>query len=234
MYSTKHRVTKAEDLKGKIEDRYITINDPYVERSGNLPARWKEKQFAMTHHPQNAGDGYFGYNKKAFSYVPEPYTEMQRYSEIEKLDTRKKGFGTRDASRRGEFTATIRTEQYRETLKKEQRITNKIAAQSNNQELLARMAAQPPSNFPDELKETEFLYDIGRGNTTEFDPKARRDTFYRIRTSNDPPMRIGPYRRSSQVVGDGAWNTAYTKPQHGHVSPMKNFHDRSHLQVQGF
>ena len=32
--------------------------------------------------------------------------------------------------------------------------------------------------FVSGLTETEFLYDIGRGQDTEFDPKAKRDRFF--------------------------------------------------------
>lgn len=234
MYSTKHRCNKAEDIHGNVEERYITINDQYVDNSAKLPPRWKEKQFTQTHHAQNAGGGYFGHNGKPFAYVPEPFTEMTRYLKTEPLDTRKNGFGTRDASRRGEFTATIRTEQYRETLKKELRLMNKLADPEKARELVDKLAAMPRSKLPANMKETEFLYDIGRSHTTEFDPKARVDTFYRVRNSNDPDMRLGPYRRSSSMIGEGAWKSTYTKPEHGHTSPMKNFNDRSHLQVTGF
>jgi hypothetical protein len=47
------------------------------------------------------------------TYASEPYSEMERYTKTQPLDSRKKGFGSKDASRRGEFTSYIRTEQYR-------------------------------------------------------------------------------------------------------------------------
>ena len=47
-------------------------------------------------------------------------------------------------------------------------------------------------------------------------------------------MRMGPYMTSSSTIGTGAWETPYSQPKFGTVSPTKNFYDKSHLQVTGF
>lgn len=71
--------------------------------------RWRGKKLVTLSHPQNAGSGMFA----KVTYASEPYSEMERYTKTQPLDSRKKGFGSKDASRRGEFTSFIRTEQYR-------------------------------------------------------------------------------------------------------------------------
>ena len=47
------------------------------------------------------------------TYASEPYVDMERYTVTQPLENRKNGFGSKDASKRGEFTSHIRTEQYR-------------------------------------------------------------------------------------------------------------------------
>ena len=45
-------------------------------------------------------------------YAPDPYADKFGYLKSEPLDQRKLGFGSHDASKRSEFTLTVRTEQY--------------------------------------------------------------------------------------------------------------------------
>lgn len=59
--------------------------------------------------PVNADNGNFAKLK----YSSEPFQEIERYTKTQPLSKRNLGFGTKDAFKRGEFTATIRTEQYR-------------------------------------------------------------------------------------------------------------------------
>ena len=108
MYSTKTFHPK------KLPDTslYNTINEPYVDKQV-LPERWKGKRL-------NCGGGggakhSTGTQQDIFSKTayPDPYIEAELYIKTQPLDTRKKGFGSKDASKRGEFSSFIRTEQYR-------------------------------------------------------------------------------------------------------------------------
>merc|ERR1719164_339495 len=110
--------------------RYITIGDKYVDKAVVLPARWKEKQFEAPHFPMNAGDGFFGHGGKPFLYMPDAYTEQLPYNKTQPQDKRKLGFGTKDAFKADEFTQRIRTEQYRDLLKREQRLMKASDARS--------------------------------------------------------------------------------------------------------
>ena len=51
------------------------------------------------------------------------------YIETQPLDSRKQGFGSRDAHRRDEFSNSVRTEQYRAQLIKEMQVNEKNAPQ---------------------------------------------------------------------------------------------------------
>ncbi|CAM9391679.1 unnamed protein product [Heterosigma akashiwo] len=222
MYATK-RINK-----NKIDVSYISIQDPYVENR-KLPPRWKEKQFAVAHLPNPENGGYFA--KK--TYAPDPYKEAVHFIKEQPADSRKLGFGTKDASKRGEFTATIRTEQYRETLKKEQRILDHQRDPAAETMTLERARKREEErSFPEGLSETRRLYDIGRQNVTDFDPRQSRDTFYTLR--KDRPKRLGHHQTAAAAVGSGAWDHEYSKPEFGPIPYVKNFYDKGHLGTQGF
>ena len=53
------------------------------------------------------------------------YQEATRYIQAQPLDGRKRGFGTKDAHKRDEFSNGVRTEQYRESIRKEKFIIDK-------------------------------------------------------------------------------------------------------------
>ena len=48
-----------------------------MDRVGKLPERWKKPQFQIDRMPKNAGNGYFGYNNKDFTYASDPYKEVR-------------------------------------------------------------------------------------------------------------------------------------------------------------
>uniref|UniRef100_A0A7S2XZN8 Uncharacterized protein n=1 Tax=Fibrocapsa japonica TaxID=94617 RepID=A0A7S2XZN8_9STRA len=224
MYRT-HRTHK--NLLDK-DASYVTIGDPYIDPNRTIPPRWKEKQFVVQHKPALKQSGYF----EEFKYQPEEYKEMESYLKSQPQDRRKNGFGSHDATRRGEFTSTIRTEQYRETLKQELRVHEKQRDPESERKVMAIAAEREMGRtFTEGLTETRHLYDIGKKQVTEFDPRSSRDTFYVMR--KDRPKRLGAHTTSSQAVGDGAWDHKYTKPEFGPIPYVKNFYDRSHLQIEG-
>eukprot|EP00638_Chattonella_subsalsa_P005604 CAMPEP_0117752794 /NCGR_PEP_ID=MMETSP0947-20121206/11836_1 /TAXON_ID=44440 /ORGANISM="Chattonella subsalsa, Strain CCMP2191" /LENGTH=213 /DNA_ID=CAMNT_0005571541 /DNA_START=114 /DNA_END=755 /DNA_ORIENTATION=+ len=208
---------------------YITTGDPYIDPNRGIPPRWKEQQFKVKHHPHSDNSGMFA--KK--EYAPEPYKEIENFRKSQPFEGRKLGFGSKDASKRGEFTATIRTEQYRETLKKEMRMIegNRDPATETTALEQARKR-EMDRTFPEGLQETKRLFDIGRGNVTDFDPKQSRDTFYTMR--KDRPKRMGHHATASAIIGGGAWDHEYSKPEFGPIPYVKNFYDKSHLGTDGF
>jgi len=135
-------------------------------------------------------------------------------------------FGSADVSKRGEFTATIRTEQYRETLKKEQRLIEVHRNHKDEEQVMHKYKAEL------EARPRKYLYDIGRSKVTEFDPKSHRDKHFII--GRKDKRDVGHYRLSSREWGDGAESWKYTKPQFGPIAHVKNFFDKSHLDVSGF
>jgi hypothetical protein len=219
----------------------ILVGDPYKSELDQLPGRWREKQFQGNRIAQNAGDGYFGNSQmvgkggKAFTYVSDPFVEQMPYQKTQPADKRKLGFGTHDAARRDEFAQTIRTEQYRETLRAEQKLLDGQRNEELENSILAKAAkSMAARTFVEGKSEISALYDVGRTCTTEFDPHYARDQFYNISVAYTRPKRMGSLTSSSSAIGEGCWGHKYSKPEHGSISPTKTFYDRSHLRTTGF
>eukprot|EP01039_Chlorochromonas_danica_P000572 gene572-616_t len=245
MYSTK--LVNKSMVAG---NAYITVGDPYADPKAN-PFRAGKKgekltPFQVKMVPQNAEDGHFA--KK--TYVPEGYKESIKYITTQPLDNRKRGFGSKDASRRDEFSNNIRTEQYRETLIKE-----KLLAESPEEikekltKLLSEraaadsdLAASMTGSTRRTLRESGrrslsasssgriHQYDIGRSQVTPFDPKSSRDTYYKFDSDYDKFVG-GLTKPVSYDIGQSAWDTNYKPPSFGGRSEVKNFFDKSHLHI---
>jgi len=177
----------------------------------------------MTMPPKNTSGnvGHFG----KFTYTSDNYADKMSYLKKQPVDSRKLGFGTHDASKRDEFTTTIRTEQYRQQLKFETLTKPAEGAQED---------VPPEKTFPSGLKECKHLYDIGRTHETAFDPKSSRDTFYnrlQCKSRWRADRRTGGYHLSSAEIGEGVPELDHgkCKPTHGHQKATKYFFDRSHL-----
>jgi hypothetical protein len=164
------------------------------------------------------------------------YLETNKYKDTQPLDARKKGFGSKDASRRDEFANSIRTEQYREGMVKE-----KFLMSQNSEKLkedLTRLLAQrtitesrasTTNGFSYSQKVSQ--YDIGRTRITPFDPKSSKDRFYQFDSDRDKRFGVTGQKPISYNVGDLAWSLHYKPPSHGGKSEVKNFYDKSHLNV---
>ena len=150
-------------------------------------------------------------------------------------ESRKSGFGSRDATKFDEFSQTIRTQQYRDTLKKEQKIMDAKKDHAAEAAMVAKYDAAAAAKL--EKEGPSYLYDIGRGKTTQFDPKAKKDAYYKAKEkySLERPINLGPYMTASRDIGAAAWSVAKKRPTpKGAVSGVKDFFDNSHLEIEGF
>ena len=85
--------------------------------------------------------------------------------------------------------------------------------------------------FVDGLKESEYLYDIGRDQETEFDPKAHRDRFFTQTLAKNMARskRMGPYATMSSQIGEFGEEFVAPRPEYGRVQVTKTFKDKGHL-----
>lgn len=165
-----------------------------------------------------------------------------KYITTQPLDQRKNGFGTKDANKRDEFCNDIRAEQYREILRKEKMMSGE-SAEVIQQRLTKMLEDRDKFNATlhtgshDDAGATGFSYsqrvrqyDIGRTRVTPFDPRSTKDAYYQFEHTRPKRFGDGP-KPISYDIGDAAWTTTYRPPQHGGKSEVKNFYDKSHLNV---
>lgn len=231
MYSTKLLNSRMVD-----GNKYITVGDPYRDPPRNLFRQGKKgevlKHFQVKLHPPNAENGNF----QKVTYVPSQYKEGNLYITTQPLDKRLKGFGTKDASRRDEFSSEIRCQQYKEGIKKELELTRKFikagADTVSSPESPSSAGSMGGTATWRGIREGEtHQYDIGRTQVTEFDPKVTRDTYYKLAYNRE--KNWGTCKPVSADIGDAANSIEYKPPKFGSASLVKNFYDQSHLKVRG-
>ena len=155
MYSSK-------ELNKNIAKSYLSQGDPYRDPSASeaRQPRHNGKQFT-TAPSKNTCNG-MGYFQKR-TYSSDPLADNMMYLKTQPVDSRKLGFGTKDAHRRDEFMSHIRTEQYRETLKREMEIVESQKGQKNALHALSGIG-EHVRIFPKGLKETKYLQIMNQKN----------------------------------------------------------------------
>jgi hypothetical protein len=241
MYSTK---SIHKNINPNYPQDYNTV-DPYSSNHDELPERWKSKQFVTQRHPKNAHNGLFS----KLEYDSAPYTEFEdSFKNTQPLETRKLGFGSKDAFKCSEFTNTKAMERYRDFIRHESKLMDRYRDKTKEKELLERYGQVSIRETPRDkqglkLKEPKFLYDIGRTHVTPYDPNSSRASFYKIPKNApvdpswkgvDPIRRLGPHRPVSLTYGEMAWSHKYEAPKHGMSNCVDKFFDRGHLECKGF
>lgn len=160
------------------------------------------------------------------------------------MSSRKLGFGSRDASKTGEFTCYKTTERYRTLVKQEIKLMESHRDESKEKELLQRIPKTAPLPPKDKAGNTldmpTFMYDIGRSANTwsrnaSYDPKCHKDCFYNLpKHAKGDIRRLGSHRPSSAVIGAYAWKHKYGRPEYGSTNGCAKFFDSGHLEVSGF
>lgn len=169
-------------------------------------------------------------------YNSEQFTETgEKYSKTQPLDSRKLGFGSRDASKTGEFTDWKTTERYRSVVKQETQLMERHRSVVKETEILQKpkVLLPPKDREGKELTMPVFMYDIGRSSNT-YDPKSIRDCFYSLpKHATKDIRRLGNHRPSSAIIGAHAWNHKYQRPVYGSQNGVEKFYDKGHLSVPG-
>ena len=218
MYSTKaiHKMAKTPFLAG-----------PYSEpsKAGNADPRYKGKQFAVltpkTGNP--AAKGVLFSVQSNDKKKTDPYDVGNRYIETHPLDSRKLGFGTHDAPKKGEFLSAQRAEQYKETMKTTTKIERNAVARKGDiddqieqlHERLAQLDAETPG-LGVARREDDYvaqvparLFDIGRTEqgTTATMLHDGRDQFYSLKRcqKTGKPRHVQLLRTTQADYGYSTW-----------------------------
>ena len=133
----------------------------------------------------------------------------------------------------------MRTEQYRDLLKREKRILQRNEQKRGGLAEQIRKAHKKLAEAAVEeerqrevcgLSAAPFLYDIGRSRETQFDPKTKKDCFYNAYQARKREMRRGGYRSMSQDIGDGAWDLQQKRETFGRSHATAAFYSKSHIE----
>jgi HD superfamily phosphohydrolase len=227
MYSTRYF------NKNKVDgNAYLAVGDAYHDPLANVFRQPKKgeklKVFATAMVPVNAENGNF----TKTTYVASKYVDKTMYLDQQPIADRKNAFGSHDASRRDEFSNNIRTAQYRDNLKAENRIYKKTPEEYQKELDELRESVREQNG---DMKETSrfnekvYSYDVGRTRIPEYDIRDKKDSFYKFNMSQG--KFYGSEKPVSGDYGTGAWDYNYKPPAHGPKGQIKNFYDRSHLKV---
>jgi hypothetical protein len=234
MFTTKYPVT-AKNTKN-----YTDVGNPYNTKTVKKPS-YMGKQFQT--NPGKKGQTPSSYFNN-FAYKPSEYQKALSYLKEQPRESRKLGFGSHDASKRGEFSNTLRTAQYREKLKTEAEMSRKNINNGGYQpdipndgetveEMRQRLYNEKWSQNPN-LYQTKVpfgLYDIGRTQVTDFNNKSSCEKFYdHLDAARSGLRRPGNYPTSYETYGNFATKQV-SKPEFGAVATTKTFYDSGHLRV---
>eukprot|EP00938_MAST-03A_sp_MAST-3A-sp1_P002602 g2602.t1 len=126
MYSTKTRF-KGQDAFTKTG--FLHVGDKYIQKTAVLDPRFKGKQ--ITCGTVNRPFGKFASLNTvpgSDKYVSDPYTKPSSgFEKFVQNDKGTSGFGSKDASKRAEFSDTLNVRVYREKLKSEQKYAAEFA-----------------------------------------------------------------------------------------------------------
>ncbi|KAG6549104.1 hypothetical protein Mapa_009330 [Marchantia paleacea] len=155
---------------------------------------------------------------------------VDRNMYVESQPDRYKGFWTSDFSKRDEYTNVMRTEQYREQLKLENKHSKKSVEQSEDR-IKTIKAQYPDIDKPHRTRfdGPKYLYDVGRAGlaTTKHCTRCHKQTYYcphnAAYCTNNPGLKkdMGFHRTSSQDYGREADTANYAKPKYGNKPVIK-------------
>jgi hypothetical protein len=227
MYTTK-------ELNPKNSKNFISTGDPYISSTkGRTRSSYKGKQLQTS--PAKKGQinaAYFA----SYGYSASGYNKPLDYRTTQPIDSRKLGFGSRDADRRDEFSSNLRVQQYREKLKKEHEHvkdqltsgTYRPRSEETHEEAYKKKYRDHPELFQTQVP--FCLYPFFKTQSTAFNKKSSRDRFYpTLYVSNAGLRRKDKRPTSNQAYGNFTHNVQ--RPQYGSKNHMKSFEDSSHLHV---
>tara|TARA_B100000780_G_C21079701_1_gene434742 strand:+ start:217 stop:897 length:681 start_codon:yes stop_codon:yes gene_type:complete len=213
---------------------FIKSTDPYEKKSRSKNARFNGKQFTTKPLKKSCGlpgsvpgtvlnnnlfSAYDGYSKK-----PDPYRSQVKYIETQPPDKRNKGFGSGDAFKTDEFTNVIRTETYREQLKREKKITD------------ARFFEKSKSNVTNDTKIQDEEDDL-TDNTLFSSTHSTKPELYgqaRLKALRSRERNVGFHRLASRDYGmlcDDKKIIFSAKAKFGSIDCTAQFFDKGHLGV---
>lgn len=244
MYSTKIDFPKGKEgfpnPKGDVPKmQFVTLGDPYNKKNRKKNDRFNGKQFTTNPGRGNAGIGDMSTVPNStlfvpFKYTSDPWKPQVKYTKTQPLENRKLGFGSRDAFKTDEFTNTVRTETYREQLRRENQILNMQMDQRDQMLGIKNDAGSKNGEGKNDAAEE----DLDELDTTLFSRinSKKHEVFGvdRRQALRARKRRLGHYRLSSRDYGamcDQPKVIFAAKCTHGSTSATAQFFDTGHLGI---
>lgn len=189
-----------------------TLGGGVAEKKKETPSRYLGVQF-KTSPPKDKS--YFG----SYEYKDQGPGGAIRYSEREPVDERKISFGSKDASRRDEFSSTQAVQAFKEKLKKEQSVHKEIAIK----------AVQGESKEDNQVEQRDTLFDTIRekGAKQLSCNKCRADTYFCSHTH--PERKMGDFSTTMRSYGEGLDSMKTHKAMFGRLNVCREFFNGGHL-----
>ena len=229
MYSTK---TKFKGQDAFTKTGFLHVGDVYKQKTNKLDKRFKGKQFTAGSLNEPFGK-FASLNTVPGSekYASDPYTKASKG--FEKFVPNSKGtsgFGSKDASKRAEFSDTLAVRVYREKLKSEQKYAAKFAKKNLerlNKTTESKTETETAAPAPDAAAS-------GAPSSTLFDAIFENNDDEKILRFMKPKQATraidrGGWKTTAEVVGQYSHEANLNGIKFGRQNSMKESFDYGHL-----
>jgi len=226
MYTIKTKF-KGQDMFTKTGFNHV--GDVYTGNNLVLDERFKNKQFAV-----GTVNKYFSkFNSlntvpgSADKYASDPYLKPTKFAPFKPNGKGSSGFGSKDASKREEFSNTEAVRVYREKLKSEQKYASifaKMNMEKNGGDALDELVDEKTSNATQTQRRQKTVYE----SVFENDDDMKQLSFMKPK-KHHAPMNSGGLKTSASLVGMYSREANLDGLRHGRKNKTKDFFDAGHL-----
>ena len=156
-------------------------------------------------------------------YVSDPYTKPSSgFEKFTPNDKGTSGFGSKDASKRAEFSDTLNVRVYREKLKSEQKYAAEFARK--NLERLGKPEEKKPVAAPESKTSGNTLY----SSIFENDDDEKVLKFMKPK-EHTHQMSRGGWKTTAEAIGQYSHEANLNGIKFGRLNKMKDTYDHGHL-----
>lgn len=203
---------------------YNHVGDVYTGNTQVLDDRFKKKQFAV-----GTVNKYFSkFNSLntipgGVEYASDPYIKNPKFAPFKANNKGTSGFGSKDSSKREEFSNTEAVRVYREKLKSESKYASIFAKQN--------MEKAPPDALDELVVDKSIKAKLGQTvfeSVFENDDDLKQLTFMKPKRHHRQ-MNAGGLKTSASLVGLYSHEANLDGVRHGRKNTTKDFFDRGHM-----
>jgi len=206
------------------------VGDVYTGNNQVLDERFKKKQFAV-----GTVNKYFSkFNSlntvpaNGDKYASDPYIKPTKFAPFKPNGKGSSGFGSKDASKREEFSNTEAVRVYREKLKSEQKYAGIFAKQNMEKQekgdALDELVVEKTSNATKTQRQHKTVFE----SVFENDDDMKQLSFMKPK-KHHTQLNLGGLKTSASLVGMYSREANLDGLRHGRKNTTKDFFDAGHL-----